>query len=245
MTKSVLRLAAGTLFLACRLAAQPAEVPFLIETVETLTAPGGAPVEATRYIHARSSGGATRFEMRQLVGWRLHEVRIRRPDGLAIVESLAVNAKRTTRLTAAEQAQERGARRDPATGCVGAMAGGDPPAAAPKSSETDTIGGIATYKLTFDEGQVIWRAPEFGCVEVKRRQMFGASTSNLDLVSVRRGDPPMGLFSPSAGTVEMSPLKMYEAWIALRQLGGSADPQVELGRQMARRAEEFYWAHRP
>ncbi len=247
MTKYVVALAAlvGTIFFTGLSAAQTAQPGFLLETVETLTQPGGTPIEATRYIHAQNPAGATRFEIRQLVGWRLHEVRIRRPDGLAIVESSLVKAKRTTRLTTAEQAQERGARRDPRTKCVGAMAGGDAPVAGPKSVEEDTVGGVLAYKLTFSEGQVVWRAPEFGCVEVKRRNVFGTSTSNLDLVSVRRGDPPATLFEASEGTVETPPLKMYEAWIALRGLSGSADPQVELGRQGVRRSEEFYWSHRP
>ncbi|MBY0505861.1 MAG: hypothetical protein K2X03_18235 [Bryobacteraceae bacterium] len=229
--------------------AQGAE-PFFVETVETLSNPGAETVESQRASLARNAAGASRAELRQLVGLRMHEVKIKTPDRISIVEYPAVKLKRTVRMTPGDYATERTAKPDPAKSCAGSIAGGDPPALAPSSIAEEVIGGLQTYKLAFNRtGLTSWRAPALACVEVRRRQFYAdnQSTSNLDLVSYRFGEPPPTLFQPNPESTEATPFEMLNAWVAFKGL--DKDPawshQLAMTQKFFQRSEDYYHAHRP
>lgn len=224
--------------------------PFSVETVETLRQLGTQFVEAQRMTVVRNSAGATRTELRQVIGLRLHEIKIRTPDRISIVEYPAVNLKRTVRISPEDYAAELTAKSDPAKSCASSIAGGDPPALAPSAITTEVIGGLQTYKLTYSRtGLTSWRAPALACAEVQRRQFYAdnQSTSNVDLVAFHFGEPAAVLFQPNPESTEATPLQMLNAWIAFKGL--DKDPawahQLSLSQKFYQRAEDYYHAHRP
>lgn len=162
-----------------------------------------------------------------------------------------LNMKRTILLTTLQYAQEVGSKQDPAKKCAGSIGGGDPAGAGPSSIEEETINGIRTFKLSWtakDSNLTSWRAPEFGCTEVKRRQTFADnnSASKLDLLSYST-EPPPAVFQTPEGMLERSPLQIQDE--GARVKGIDKDPRyahtLQKTRSMFENAERIYWAQRP
>lgn len=226
--------------------------PFYVETVETLVSKDGVATEAGRYITARNSTGAFRLERRGLVGLTPHDVRIVRPDRIATVHHPALNMKRTILLTTIQYAEEVGSRQDPAKKCAGSIGGGDPVGVGPSSIEEEVVSGVRAFKLSWtakESNRISWRAPDLGCVEIKRRQTYADnnSASNLDMLSYSTTEPPAAVFQVPEGMLERSPLQIQDEGAKLKGL--DKDPQYAhtLGktRSMFNNMERVYWAQRP
>jgi hypothetical protein len=181
------------------------------------------------------------------MGLKPHDVRIVRPDRVAVVYHPELNMKRTILLTTLQYAGEVGSKQDPAKKCAGSIAGGDPPGGEPSSIEEETVSGIRTFKLVWIN-RTSWRAPELGCTEVKRREVFADnnSASNLDLLSYST-EPPAAVFQTPEGLLERSPLQIQDEGAKLK--GVDKDPRyahtLQKTRPMFENMERVYWAQRP
>lgn len=221
--------------------------PFQVVAIETHTIGTEAPRISLRTTTMRNGAGDLRVDLHQTIGLRLREIRVKRQDQIEWVANPDTKLRRTVRHLRADAVQMFASRPSPTKQCVASELGGEHPSSQPKLVEVEEIQRLQTYKLTFGENNIVWRAPALGCTEVQRRQAFTlpngkVARSDMDLATYSFEEPPMAMFEPDAAWAEASPVTMLQAWVDRNKFERS---EVERSMKQYLRMDTYYYSHRP
>lgn len=244
------------------LAAQVQQTPrnYYIKVVETHAPTGKASYKATETVYAGNDKGQTRLETQvfhdtdgHLVE---HIVKVYDPAARTATEYRPLLGRKSTyRLNQAQQDASYVNKLDPAKSCNASIGGGDPTVGIAKSEVGETIflngttpgPGIRTFKIIGPEdGQTGWRAPDFGCIEIKRISVYSdkiPSTVTLSLLEFNSNAQPSALFlQPEAQ--EASPLEIFDEQMRIRGLDQIAEGQhqIKMIRPAIKRMNDTYLA---
>lgn len=221
--------------------------PFQVEAIETHTIGSEVPRISLKMTTMRNSAGDSRVDLHQVIGLRLREIRVKRQDQIEWIANPDTKLRRTVRHPRSKVTHMNAARPSPAKQCVASELGGEHPSTLPKLIEAEEIKGLQTYKLTYGENHIVWRAPALGCTDVQRRQAFvlhngQTARSDLDLATYSFEEPSPALFEPEAAWIEVSPVAMFQAWVDRNKF---PPEEVEKNMRQYRRMDTYYYSHRP
>jgi hypothetical protein len=227
-------------------AASVAPVPaFSLHMIERVSYVGSGKYEQTRIDDVyRKSDGSTRSDREILVGARVRDVTIQRPDGTNIRMVPPVGVKKTMKYDQSTLEQKRDYARDPAKRCEhrGYQFAGE-----------EQIQGLRVFKLVnnaLNPTSTLWYAPKLGCTLVERLDLFhdSHSLSELKLVSYSAAEPSDELFRADPHLTETDPITLDQAIV--RRALSNVTPEIlqvefeKRGRNL-KMIQEYYRTHRP
>lgn len=210
-------------------------VPYTVILRETIHRPDGTRTVVAEQLQAVRSDGSRVVRFTHLGRRETTERVIHFASGLRVATNEGARTKSTVMRREVTPASWL---RDPAAQCVRSLAGGpftEPPEVV---QGEEMVAGYRTVKVT--RGVVIrWLALDCGCAEVRSRADWGSEGySQWDVVALRVGKPDEALFTVE-GYREVPPSE--------RILGGGAKRRSVDAQMMERlrRADAYYYAHRP